>query len=314
MALEQTQRRRQAVGTIHDIVGAMRAIAAGRIQGAQRALASARRYEIVVERGIAALAAKSAARSLPAVDGRPPLLVVLTSEQPLCGAFNQNVLALADRRRAELSSLGRPYLVAVGQRGLRELARRGIMPDASQPAATSLHGLRDLVKWLARLIDDRYAAKQAGALHVIYNRYQSVSEQVPTEEKILPLDLSHLSWEGEAPTEQGPRGNALSISGRASAGAALSPARRRGSPAYFHYLPVPVLLAGLISEFAFISLYRMAADSFASEQASRLVAMDGATRNAEKMLTSLRDLERRERQGQITRQVLELIAARFTSE
>ena len=74
---------------------------------------------------------------------------------------------------------------------------------------------------------------------------------------------------------------------------------------------MPVLLAGLVSEYAFISLYRMAADSYASEQASRLVAMDGATRNTEKMLDTLRDLERRERQGQITRQVLELIAARI---
>ena len=75
-----------------------------------------------------------------------------------------------------------------------------------------------------------------------------------------------------------------------------------------------MLLAGLVSEYAFISLYRVAADSFASEQASRLVAMDGATRNTERMLQSLVDLERRERQGEITRQVLELIAARFAVE
>ena len=68
------------------------------------------------------------------------------------------------------------------------------------------------------------------------------------------------------------------------------------------------MLAGLISQFAFISIYRIAADSHASEQASRLLAMDGATRNTEKMLKSLFDLERRERQGEITRQVLELIA------
>jgi len=70
-------------------------------------------------------------------------------------------------------------------------------------------------------------------------------------------------------------------------------------------------LAGLVSESVFIGLYQAAADSFASEQASRLVAMDGATRNTEKMLQQLLDQERHERQGQITRQVLEQIAARF---
>lgn len=284
MSLEQAQRRRQAVSTIHDIVGAMRAIAAGRIQGAQRALATARRYEEVVRAGIASLAAKSAAQVLPAVEGRPPLLVVLTSEQPFCGTFNQDVLTLAGQRWKELRNLGPLELVVVGQRGVRQLASHGIVPNASEPAATTLPGLRDLVKRLAAMIDGRYAAREAGALHIIYNRYQSVSEQIPTEEKILPLDLGRIQ--------------------------ALEPPVAD----YYRYLPVPVLLAGLISEYAFISLYRMAADSYASEQASRLVAMDGATRNTEKMLKSLFDLERRERQGQITRQVLELIGARFAAE
>jgi F-type H+-transporting ATPase subunit gamma len=78
-------------------------------------------------------------------------------------------------------------------------------------------------------------------------------------------------------------------------------------------LPLPDLLAGLIGECAFIRLYRIAADSFASEQASRLTAMDGATRSTEAMLHDLLDLERRERQEEITRQVLELIAARFAT-
>jgi F0F1-type ATP synthase gamma subunit len=54
MTLEQTRARRRAVSAIHDIVGAMRAIAAGRIQGAQRALDGARRYQEVVERALAA--------------------------------------------------------------------------------------------------------------------------------------------------------------------------------------------------------------------------------------------------------------------
>jgi F-type H+-transporting ATPase subunit gamma len=285
MALEQTHRRRQAVGTIHDIVSAMRAIAAGRIQGAQRALAAARRYEEVVRRGIAALATRSGVQSLPAIEDGAALLVVLTSEQPFCGAFNQDVLALAGRRYDELRRQGPLHLVVIGQRGVRQLASRGIAPDASEPAATSLQGLRDLVKRLAQMIDARYAARQAGALHVIYNRYQSVSEQVPTEEQILPLDP------GSLPAPAPPL-----------------------ATDYYGYLPVPVLLAGLISEYAFIRLYRMAADSYASEQASRLVAMDGATRNTEKMLDALLDLERRERQGQITRQVLELIGARFATD
>ncbi|HZT80689.1 MAG TPA: FoF1 ATP synthase subunit gamma [Gemmataceae bacterium] len=285
MSREQTQRRRQAVGGIHDIVSAMRAIAAGRIQGAQRALASARRYEVVVHRALAAVAAGSGVRSLPDVAGRTPTLLVMTSEQPLCGAFNQNVLALAERRWHELRGDGPVRLVAVGQRGLHQLAARGILPDGTEPAATALGGLRDLVKRLAVAVGQRFAAGEQGALHVVYSRYRSISEQAPTEERLLPLDLTQ-----------------------------FLPASVRPAPRYHRYLPASGLLAGLVTEHAFINLYRIAADSFASEQASRLVAMDGATRNTEKLLETLLDLERRERQGEITRQVLELIAARFAAE
>jgi F-type H+-transporting ATPase subunit gamma len=184
-----------------------------------------------------------------------------------------------------LRQAGEVEVVAVGQRGLRQLLARGIRPQAAEPAATSLQGLRDLVKRLAALVDHRYATGQVAAVHVIFNRYRSITEQVPTEEVLLPLEPARL-----------PR-----------------PSSRRGSPPQ-RYLPLPDLLAGLIGEYAFIRLYRCAADSFASEQASRLTAMDGATRNTESLLHGLLDLERRERQEEITRQVLELMAARFATE
>jgi F-type H+-transporting ATPase subunit gamma len=200
----------------------------------------------------------------------------------LCGAFNQQVLALAERRWHELRASGEVRLLAVGQRGIRQLIARGIVPAAGEPAATSLSGLRDLVKRLARLLIQRGAA-DGGEVRVIYSRYHSVTEQVAEEEKVLPPDLERLR--------------------------ALAPP----VPARFHhYLPVQDLLAGVIHEYAFIALYRIAANSFASEQASRLVAMDGATRNAERMQQSLLERERRERQDEITRQVLEMIGARFT--
>jgi F-type H+-transporting ATPase subunit gamma len=283
MTLQQTQHRRQAVGTIHDIVSAMRAIAAGRIQGAQRALLNARAYEAVVLRALGSLADYLPNRPVPDTQGRPPTLIVMTSEQPLCGAFNEDVLALAQKRWQELRQSGPVHLVVVGERGRRQLAARGIAAEHSEPAATSLHGLRDLVKRLAALADQRVASGQLGALHLIYSRYHSVSEQIPTEKVVLPIDP------GQVP-------------------------RPSKAVEHYRYLEAPALLAGLIGEYAFISLYRIAADSFASEQASRLLAMDGATRNTERMLSGLIDLERRERQGEITRSVLELIAARFAVE
>jgi F-type H+-transporting ATPase subunit gamma len=280
MSWEQTRRQRQAVDAVHDIVSALRSVAAGRIQGAQRPQAAARRYHDVVLRALAMVLAQ--APPVPEPGRGPSTLLVLTSEQPLCGPFNQQVLELAGRRWHELRGAGEVYLAVVGHRGVRQLAARGIAPDAVDAAATSLHGLRDLVKRLAGLLARRQAAA-GGEVRVIYSRYHSVTEQVPTEEKILPPDLTRLRT--EAPPV----------------------------PGHFHrYLAAPQLLAGVIHEYAFISLYRIAADSFASEQASRLVAMDAATRNAERRQQMLLELERRERQDEITRQMLELIGARFT--
>jgi F-type H+-transporting ATPase subunit gamma len=281
MSLAGVRQRRQSVETMHDIVNAMRAIAAGRIHGAQAALESARRYnEIVLQAGGDMLSVLATAP--PPARRLPTGLLIMTSEQPLCGALNQNVLALAERRWRELRNEGAIYVVVVGQRGLRELATRAMLPDHAEPAATALSSLRDLVKRVAGSLGARYAAQQLGALRVIYPHYQSVSEQVPTEEQVLPPD-------------HGLRQTATA---------------RRRTP-LSSYLSRTELEAGILQEYAFISLYRISAEAYTSEQASRLVAMDGATRNTERMLEDLRALEGRERQAEVTRQVLELIGARF---
>jgi F-type H+-transporting ATPase subunit gamma len=206
----------------------------------------------------------------------------MTSEQPLCGSFNPNVLAFAEQCLKKIRETGEAYVLVVGQRGARQLIAHGITPEAIEPAATSLDGLHDLVKRLARLLGTRYATGKLGALSVIYIRFQSISEQIPTETRLLPPDFS-----------------------------ALRGASPQTPPRFQSYLSREKLLAGLVDEYVFISLYLIAAESYASEQASRLVAMDASTRNTEKMLDSLIDLERRERQSEITREVLELIAARF---
>jgi F-type H+-transporting ATPase subunit gamma len=283
MTWEATHRRKQAVQTVHDVVSAMRAIAAGRIQGAQKALESARRYHKVVMHAIATLLDDAA--SLPTdPDHRPTTLVVMTSEQPLCGSFNPNILGFAEHRWQALRQAGDAHLVVVGQRGIRQLISRGIEVSAGEPAATSLEGLHDLIKRLAELLGKRHSTGDLGSLLVVFNRYQSLSEQVPTEVLLLPPDLEAIRQ--------------------------LAPARR----SEFHrYLAPAELLGGLVQEFLFITLYLVAVESFASEQASRLVAMDASTRNTERMLETLRDLERRERQGEITAEVLELIGARFAA-
>jgi F-type H+-transporting ATPase subunit gamma len=281
MSLAELERQREAAETVHDIVAAMRSMAAGRVQGSQRALASARAYEDVVLGALRAAAAEHALAPGETADAGEIDLLIVTSEQGLCGAFNQNVLALAQQHRQVLATEGRVHAFVVGRTGGRKLGALGWEADAVYPAAVSVPGLRDAVRRVSAALVERYAAGRTRALEVVYSRYLSVSQQVPSVDRILPLPVP------SAPAASG------------------GPA-----PAHRHYLALPELVTGLIAEYVFISLYRLLAESYASEQASRLVAMDSATRNTAEFLDDLRRQERRERQNLVTRQVLELIAAR----
>jgi F-type H+-transporting ATPase subunit gamma len=278
VSLPDIRDRRHAVEAVRDVVAAMRATAAGRIQAAQRAMAAARQYREVVARG---LAAAGPAALLPVSRTGPGtvLLVVLMSEEPLCGGFNHALIERAVAAHRDRSRGSKVELVAAGQRGSRAIAASGLTPDHTEPGPTSLAGLRDLVRRLSARADRGYASGTFAAVDVVYARYRSVSEQVPTVARVLPLDPAVV------PTP--------------------------GPLAFRRYLPDPQLVAGLVGQFAYISLYHAAAESYASEQASRLVAMDTATRNTDRMVTELIGLERRERQHEITRQVLELTASRL---
>lgn len=284
MNIDQIRRRRVSVETVHDVVHALRAVAAGRIQSAQQAVVAADRYYEVVVRSLGAVPIDAFTAHPPrGQDGRVGLLV-LTSEQPLCGALTQNIVEFAERRRHELSESKHVFLMVVGRRGMRQFAVRGMTPNFAEPGVTSLAGLHDLVKRLAATLAARYAGGELGEVRVIYSRYVSVSEQIATEERLLPPDL-----------------------------ATLRRAAMREGRDYARYLPAEDLLEALVAEYVFIALYRIAAQMLTSEQAARLVAMDGATRSAERMMDALKAQENRARQEEITNGVLELISARFTS-
>ena len=279
MSLQLLRERRHAVEAVKSVVSAMRSTAAGRIQAAQRAMAAARRYREVVIRGLSTIGPAALVPTSRSGSGAV-LLIVLTSEQPLCGGFNHAIIDHALTIHRELQKMGEVEVVAVGQRGSRVMIARGLTPQQIVPGATSLGGLRDLVRRLSSNADHGYVSGRFSAVDVVYARYKSVSEQVPVVERLLPVDP------------------------------ALVPNSLR-SLTYCRYLEEPQLVAGLMGQFAYISLYHAAAESFASEQGSRLVAMDGATRNTSRMVDDLTNLERRERQHEITRQLLELTASRI---
>jgi F-type H+-transporting ATPase subunit gamma len=259
----------------------MRSTAAGRIQAAQRAMTAARQYRGDVLRALSA-ADPAGKFHLPPPPGNG-LLIVLTSEQPLCRGFNHSVIDRAIAAHHELGRGGKLEVIAVGQRGSRVMTARGLAFDHMEPGSTSLPGLRGLVRRLAARVDHGYGSGTFATVHVVYARYRSVSEQVPTLDRVLPVDPSLLP-------------------------------RDLATDRYARYVPDPQLISGLTGQYASISLHHAAAEAYASEQASRLVAMDGAANNTDRMVDDLLNHEGRERQAEITRQMLELTASRFVSE
>ena len=113
----------------------------------------------------------------------------MTSEQPLCGRFNQDLLTFAEKQWKQLKEKETVFLIVIGQHGRKQLSARGMTADTVEAGATTSPGLRDLVKRLSTLVSRRYQMGQQGKLRVIYNRYQSVTESVPTIEQILPVQL-----------------------------------------------------------------------------------------------------------------------------
>ena len=189
MSQEKTRRRRRRSAPSTTSSGRCAASPPGGCRAPKRPFGVAAGIQDIVMQSLAAVLAGPPAGPPAAPEKRPATILVMTAEQPLCGPFNQNVLALAERRFRDLKQAGPVQLLVVGRRGMRHLAARGIAADGAEPAATSVQGLRELVKRLARLLGRQQAYAGGDTVHVIYNRYQSVTEQIPTEERILPLDL-----------------------------------------------------------------------------------------------------------------------------
>lgn len=155
----------------------------------------------------------------------------------------------------------------------------GLTPLRIERGPTSLAGLKEAVKGLANYIDREYTSGKVAAVDLVYTRYQSISECVPTIMRLLPIEPAILP--------------------------AVPPEMQ-----FQTYLSDSQLIAGLVSQYAYISFFQAAAESYACEQASRLIAMDGATRNTSRIVDDLLNSERRERQHEITGQMLEMIASR----
>ncbi|KAA0252390.1 MAG: ATP synthase F1 subunit gamma [Acidobacteria bacterium] len=278
------RRRIRSVKNTQQITKAMKMVAASKLRRAQERVTAARPYAATLQATLSSLAA-----ALPAgAEGAPahPLLarreeknvvlVVVTGDKGLCGAFNTNVLRAAGQFLDERSGSQKtaPRLVVLGRKGHDYFKRRPYQVLDSRPGLFQRFGY-DTAAEIARSLAGRFTSGEVDAVYVVFNEFRSVISQVVTTRRLLPLEL---------PEASGPARDVL-------------------------FEPSPAaILDRLVPRNLEFQLYRVLLESNASEQGARMTAMDGASKNAGEMIDHLTLTYNRARQARITKELIEIVS------
>ena len=286
-SLKALRTRINSVKSTQKITSAMKMVAASKLRRAQQQAEAARPYAERMDRMLRALAASVAGSPTapPLLVGtgsdKTHLLIAVTADRGLAGAFNTNVGRATRNLARRLEAEGKTVkILAVGRKGRdylrRELASR-IIGDISYA------GKRRIDFTDAQEIGSRVtamlAAGEIDVATIIYNRFQSVIAQVVTEQQIIPAP---------PPAE----GETVDTGG-----------------AIYEFEPdEETILARLLPQAIAIQVYRSLLESAAGEHGARMTAMDNATRNAGDMIKRLSQNYNRARQANITKELIEIIS------
>jgi F-type H+-transporting ATPase subunit gamma len=277
-----------SVKSTQKITKAMKMVAAAKLRRAQEAAEAGRPYAERMEAVMTSIASKVTispqSPKLIAGTGKDDvhLLVVATSDKGLAGAFNTNIVRLARKTALEMQAAGKTVkFYIIGRKGrdqLNRLFRKDVI-HSIEPGDLGKLKFSDAQDVAADLIA-RYEGGEYDVAHLFYSKFVSVLTQEPTQAQIIPVP---------AP-----------VGGAAPAGA---------MSAAVEYEPdEDEILADLLPRNVAVQLLRAQLENAASEQGSKMTAMDNATRNAGDMINRLTILYNRTRQAAITTELVEIIS------
>jgi F-type H+-transporting ATPase subunit gamma len=284
-SLKSLKVRIASVKSTQKITKAMNLVATAKLRGCQQAAIAGRPFAMRAAKVIGNLAVNMVGPEAPkllAGTGREQthLIVVLTSERGLCGAFNSNMVKLARRKADDLVAQGKTVkLYVVGKKGRGMLART----HGKLIIATREVDARRVIQFPAakEIADDILARFEAGEFdvaHILYAHYQSALTQVPTDERLIPVRRPEIADTGRLPAAIEFEPSAESI------------------------------LSDLLPRSVATHIYQSMLESRASEEGARMTAMDSATRNAGDMIGRLTLTYNRTRQAAITKELIEIIS------
>jgi F-type H+-transporting ATPase subunit gamma len=282
-SLKEVRNRIVSVNSTQQITKAMKMVSAAKLRRAQDAIHQMRPYAKKLAEMIATVSAQSDAGSEnPFTEVREiknVLIIVVTSDRGLCGAFNANVgkatMALVNEKYASLQASGNVEILALGKKGGEYLSRRGYkVNDANADIFTRLNFSN--VREIGETVLNAFTEKQYDVVEVLFNFSKNVATQIIQTEQLLPLVASETS-------------------------------EKASSVDYIFEPTEEEIISELIPKSIKLSIFRALLESNSSEHGARMTAMDKATENAGELIKALKLEYNRSRQAAITKEILEIV-------
>ena len=294
--------RISSVKNIRKITRAMEMVAAARLRRAEQRIEALRPYADAIRR--MTRRASEAADSVPSIpllkereNPQTVGLLLITGDRGLAGSFNSQIIRAGNRRARELRDEGMEVVwFASGKRGVSSLRFRG-------HDVTGFEGFTDRPAFAdARSIGDAvtsaYVDGDVDRVEVIYNHYISTMTQEVSHETLLPLQQADVLGDGDESDEDG------ESSDSSDEGANIDQDR-----SLWIYEPsAEEILERLVPDYVEISIFRALLESTASEHGARMTAMRSASENAAELIDDLTLEANRQRQADITQEIMEVVA------
>ncbi len=282
-ALIDIRRRIRSVKSTQQITKAMKMVSAAKLRRAQEAMFAARPYARKMLEVLNDVAARASADAHPLLEARghdKVLLVVITGDKGLCGAFNANIIRAATRfveeRRGqgvELAVVGRKVRDAMRRRGYKVRTERvGVFQPLRYTTA------RELAKELI----EAFTSGAADEVYLVYNEFKSVIQQRIVVDRLLPIERQVLAPQQQAAVD-------------------------------YIYEPEPAgIFKSLLPRHVEVQVFKALLESQAAEHGARMTSMDAATNNAAEMIDGLTLYMNKVRQAAITKEIIEIVSGAGT--
>jgi F-type H+-transporting ATPase subunit gamma len=335
------RRRIRSVTNTRQITKAMKMVSAAKLRRAQERALASRPYAQMLTNVLKSLVSRADLYDPDTGEARHPLLaerpenrvllIIVTGDKGLAGAFNTNILKAATRFLE--SKAGKNIEIeAIGRKGRDFLRRRyaAAQPrtvDSGEAPRTTIVGEQvgvlskleyAMASELAERVMDRYRKKELDSIYLLYNEFKSVIAQRLVVERILPVEqvgevavtqAEEMGLKEKQRALDAARGAGVGIRPADTQEVDLAAAKFATAPVdYIYEQPAGELFDSLLPKYVDIQVFHALLESVAAEHAARMTAMDAATNNATDMIDSLTLAMNRARQAKITKEIIEIVS------